>query len=126
MHQPHNGERNGQDAATSCLFSPTLSGDGRAKHECDAVVGQDRNRCESSFPLSGGSKGADAVQPHEDLSGDSCIGGLPLRNGRPGVAGPYAYEVTNALGELELIYAERMTPDDLKRPNVPLYRGCPR
>jgi hypothetical protein len=34
--------------------------------------------------------------------------------------------VTNALGELELIYAERMTPDDLKRPNVPLYRGCPR
>jgi hypothetical protein len=35
---------------------------------------------------------------------------------------PYAYEVRNALGEPELIYAELATADDLKRQHVPLYR----
>lgn len=35
---------------------------------------------------------------------------------------PYAYEVTNALGERELIFADLATPADLKRPHVPLYR----
>ncbi|MFP4895620.1 hypothetical protein [Paraburkholderia sp. EG304] len=35
---------------------------------------------------------------------------------------PYAYEVTNALGERELIFADLATPDDLKRAAMPLYR----
>jgi transcriptional regulator with XRE-family HTH domain len=36
-------------------------------------------------------------------------------------ARPYAYEVTNALGELELIYASSATPEDLARPYKALY-----
>jgi hypothetical protein len=36
---------------------------------------------------------------------------------------PYAYEVTNALGEHELIFADLATPADLAQPHTALYRA---
>lgn len=35
---------------------------------------------------------------------------------------PYAYEVEDGLGGLELIYAQAARADDLERPHAPLYR----
>ncbi|SKC78543.1 hypothetical protein SAMN05445504_2420 [Burkholderia sp. CF099] len=35
---------------------------------------------------------------------------------------PYAYEVTDSLGDLELIYAQAATAEDIERPHAPLYR----
>lgn len=35
---------------------------------------------------------------------------------------PYAYEVEDGLGCLELIYAQAATAQDLERPHAPLYR----